>query len=316
MAHGILIPAHFHADLQPFAEKLGAWLVPYDKDGVPQSDSTDSVALFRWWISREQGDRLIEQHPRLRWIHTGSAGIDQILTPAFLASSIVLTNSAGVHAVSIAEWVVSAILAVEKDLVRMFEQQHARVWEKVERSELGEKRVVVLGAGRIAQEIAVRLRPFGVHLTAIRRHRRENDLFDDTRPVAELGEAVRSCSWLVIAVPLTEETRNLVDARVIGSMPQKGRIVNVARGEIVDQEALLAAILEGRIAGAVLDVFREEPLPSDHPFWSMPNVFVLPHTTWRSPQVRQKQIALFAENLQRFVRGEPMLNVVDRKSGY
>lgn len=279
-------------------------------------DSAGSEALFRWWLSVEQGDKLIRDHPKMRWIHTGSAGVDHILTPTFLQANLLLTNSAGVHAVSIAEWVLAAILALEKDLPGMLEQQSAGAWQKVERDELTGKRIVILGGGQIATEIALRLRPFGVGLVCVRRSAKEHPHFDETFPVSALRVAVGDADWLILTLPLTSATRGIVSDEILKLLPARCRVVNVSRGEILDQEALLEALREKRIAGAVLDVFTAEPLPADHPLWSMPNAMVWPHTTGNSPAVRRREIELFSENLRRFVAGKPLLNVVDPAAGY
>jgi phosphoglycerate dehydrogenase-like enzyme len=177
------------------------------------------------------------------------------------------------------------------------------------------KHVVVLGAGKIASEVATRLRPFGVRLTCIRRKSAPHPLFDQVATLGQIGP-LNEADWLIIALPLTKETRQLVDAAFLRMLPDRCRIVNVARGEIIDESALIEALRSGRIAGAVLDVFEQEPLPTDHVFWTMPNVLVFPHTTWRSPQVQERQIALFVENLRRYSGGERLLNVIDTAAGY
>ncbi|HUF17607.1 MAG TPA: D-2-hydroxyacid dehydrogenase [Thermoanaerobaculia bacterium] len=317
-SHGatrVLIPAHFENDLTELALQCGVELIPYDEDGQLTRNGAGARALFRWWLSADQGDCLIREYP-LEWIHTGSAGVDHILTPAFRERTIVLTNSAGVHAPSIAEWVVAMILASEKQLREMFHHQRERRWEKVERNELAGKRILIVGGGRIATEIATRLRPFGVTVTALRRNPVPAVAFDSVLPVSDLYRAAKTSDWLVIAVPLTEETRGLIGRDVFEALPPQARLINVARGEVVDETAMLDALRRGRLAGAVLDVFDEEPLPSDHPFWTMESVVVLPHTTWRSPLVRARQVALFSRNLRSFARGEPLENVVDPARGY
>lgn len=290
-------------------------LVPYDTNGVPLRDASGAVALFRWWLSTERGDQLIDEYP-LRWIHSGSAGVDHILTDAFRNRSITLTNSSGVHAPSIAEWVVLTMLFFEKDLGTMLRQQRERVWEKVERPELSTRTVGIIGAGAIATEIAKRLKSFGPRLLSIRRSAKEHPLFDEVIPVAQLKEAASRVDWLIVAVPLSAETRHLVDRDVLASMKPEGRIINVARGEIVEEPALIEALRDRRIGGAIIDVVESEPPAGDHPFWDLPNVLLLPHTTWRSPEVKTRQLELFVDNLQRFVRGDSLRNVVDVARGY
>ncbi|HVT02288.1 MAG TPA: D-2-hydroxyacid dehydrogenase [Thermoanaerobaculia bacterium] len=316
MTTTVLIPEHFESDLAPRSGELGVNFIPYDPEGRPLRDPSGAAALFRWWIPRAQGDRLIETIPTLWWIHTGSAGVDHILTPAFLASNIQLTNSAGVHAVSISEWVVAAMLSITKDLPRMREQQRSRIWEKVERPELGRQQVVILGAGEIAGHISRRLRAFDVTVTAVRRRASPDARFDAVALVSDLPALLKSADWLIIAVPLTAETRGLVNRSMMEQIPSTGRVVNVARGEIVDEGALVDLLREGRLAGAVLDVFQEEPLPSAHPFWTLDGVTLLPHTTWRSPRVKERQLDLFLRNLRHFVASESLENLVDVRAGY
>lgn len=311
-----LVPAHFVPELQERAEALGVTLVPYDKEGVPQGDSSGSSILFRWWLTVEQGDEIVRRHPDLKWVHTGSAGVDHILTPAFRQADLFLTNSTGVHAASIAEWSVAAILALEKDLPLMLRQQRDRVWEKVTRDELPGKHGVILGAGQIATEIAARLRPFGLRLTCVRRREGNHPLFDRTMPIDRVREAAVDADWLIVTLPLTAVTRGIVDDSLLRTVPPRCRILNVSRGEVIDQRALVRALDEKRIAGAVLDVFATEPLPANDPLWAMENVIILPHTTGFSPKVRRKEIDLFADNLGRYVRDEPLRNVVDQSAGY
>lgn len=311
----VLVPAHFVEALRTALRDYQVELVPYDAEGQLLADGTNARAMFRWWLSAEQGDRFIRDYP-LEWIHTGSAGVDHILTPAFMERSILLTNSAGVHAPSIAEWVVGAILASTKGLREVFDRQRERAWEKVEREELTGKRALIVGAGRIATEIATRLRPFGVTVTVLRKNPAPSEAFDEVLPITDLREASRRADWLIIAVPLTPETRGMIDSEVFNALEPSAQLINVARGEVVDEAALLEALRTGRLGGAILDVFEQEPLPPDHPFWSMEQVIVLPHTTWRSPLVRERQLALFGRNLGHFIRDEPLENVVDPGLGY
>jgi phosphoglycerate dehydrogenase-like enzyme len=312
----ILLPAHFESDLRPLAATLGVELVPYDEEGVPLRPAAGASGLFRWWLSAAQGDRLIEDHPDLRWIHSGSAGIDHILTERFRRSRIVLTNSAGVHAPSIAEWVVGAMLLVVKDFAAMRAQQRERRFEKVLRPELTGQRALFVGTGQIAGAIASRLAPFGMRLAGARRSRAPHPVIGEIVPPERLAAAAADADWLIVTAPLTPETEGIVNRAVLDALPARARVINVSRGELVDEDALIDAIRAKRIAGAILDVFRVEPLPLDHPFWSMDEVVVLPHTTWRSPEVRARQIELFADNLRRFVAGQELRNVVDVGRGY
>lgn len=312
----ILIPGHFATELQERCSELPVELVAYDRHGRTTRDPVGATGVFRWWLSPEEGDALIERENDLRWVHSGSAGVDHILTPVFRSRELILTNSSGVHAPSIAEWIVAAMLYFEKGLFDILRQQKERLFEKVERDELATKHVVVIGAGHIASETAARLRPFGVRLTCVRKSVEPHPSFDETVAVNALRDVAPSCDWLIVAVPLSNETRHLVGRDLLAALPPAARLINVARGEIVDEAALIDALRERRIAGAALDVFEREPLPAESPLWAMENVLVLPHTSWRSPRVKERQLALFVDNLRRFLNGEPMRNVVDISRGY
>jgi len=312
----ILIPQHFHAELGPALRESGLEPVLYDGEGRILGNSEGTIALFRWWISGEVGDQMLVDHPDLRWIHTGSTGIDHILTPNFLDRRPQLTNSAGVQAPSIAEWVVGSMLAMEKDLPAMLEQQRKRIWETVQRDEMTSRTIVFLGAGEIAKAIATRWKPFGSRMIAIRRKQASVAPFDEVATTDSLEAMLAEADWLIITVPLTNETRGMLSDERLSALKLGARIVNVSRGEILDQQALVAHLQSGAIGGAILDVFDEEPLPEAHPLWEMANVYLLPHTTWRSPEVKQRQIDLFLENAAKFSRGEEMRNIVDVDAGY
>lgn len=312
----LLVPQHFQSDLERHLPQFE--LVPYDAAGTPLADSSGIEGFFRWWLSGERGDEILESHPSLRWIHTGSTGVDHILTPAFLRLRPLLTNSAGVHAPSIAEWVVMAMLAMRKGFPALLAQQRDRIWESVQRPEIAGSTVLFFGAGHIAQAIAKRLRPFGVTSIAARKSRSANatEPFDSLIPIGAIDDALAAADYVVLALPLTSETKDVLHAGRIARLKPNAVVVNVSRGEIVDEAALIRALQTRSIEGAILDVFREEPLPAISPFWGLENVYVLPHTTWRSPEVRGRQIELFAENAKRLVAGETLHNVVDVDAGY
>lgn len=312
----MLVPQHFQAEL---ANRLPEFeLIPYDAEGNIAADASGAEVFFRWWLSQERGDEILRQYPALKWIHTGSTGVDHILTPQFFRKPYALTNSAGVHAPSIAEWVVMTMLSITKDFPRMLAQQRDHVWQSVQRPELRGSTVLFLGAGHIARAIAVRLAPFGVSSIAARRSVSGSDPhpFDRVIGPMEADELLPAADFLILALPLTPHTREILHRERIERLGRECMVINVSRGEVIDEEALLDALRSNAIGGAILDVFREEPLPPASPFWDLENVYILPHTTWRSPEVRQRQIELFTENAGRYRRAEPMLNLVDVSAGY
>lgn len=252
----------------------------------------------------------------LEWIHVTAAGVDTLLFDELRDSAVVVTNAHGVFDRPIAEYVLGAVIANAKDSLRSFDLQRGRRWQHREtRSVLGAKALVV-GTGAIGRETARLLRAAGLEVRGAGRVARGDD--PDFGEIVASSNLPAEAGWadhLVIAAPLTAATRGLVDTAVLGAMRPGAHLVNVARGPIVDETALLAAVRGGRIA-ATLDVFDDEPLPPDHPFWDAPNVTVTAHMSgdvigWRDTLADQ-----FATNVRRWLAGEPLLNLVDKKLGY
>ncbi|WP_238175147.1 D-2-hydroxyacid dehydrogenase [Kribbella pratensis] len=252
----------------------------------------------------------------LEWIHVTAAGVDTLLFDELRDSAVVVTNAHGVFDRPIAEYVLGAVIANAKDSLRSFDLQRGRRWQHREtRSVLGAKALVV-GTGAIGRETARLLRAAGLEVRGAGRVARGDD--PDFGEIVASSNLQAEAGWadhVVIAAPLTAETRGLVDGAVLAAMRPGAHLVNVARGPIVDETALLAAVHDGRIA-VTLDVFDNEPLPPDHPLWDAPNVTVTAHMSgdvigWRDTLADQ-----FASNVRRWLAGEPLLNIVDKKLGY
>jgi phosphoglycerate dehydrogenase-like enzyme len=312
----IILPAQIRAQLAPGLppDIAVCWV---DEDGAFDGQPADAVAYFRWWTGRPILQKVLEQAPALRWLHTPSAGVDHVLIPPVLERDIAVTNSAGVHAIPIAEFVLALLLSHVKRLPAYRAAQAEARWERSFRpGELYEQTLLILGIGGIGQAIASRAAAFGMRVLGSRR---------SPRPMEGVEQVVGMDGWrallpeadaVVIAAPLTEETRGMIDAAALAAMKPSAYLINIARGPIIDEPALIAAMNAGRIAGAALDTFEEEPLPPESPLWRLPNITITPHTTSGSPRMHERQIALFLENLRRFRGGEPMLNVVDKAAGY
>ncbi|RZT26797.1 phosphoglycerate dehydrogenase-like enzyme [Kribbella sp. VKM Ac-2569] len=252
----------------------------------------------------------------LEWIHVTAAGVDTLLFDELRDSAVVVTNAHGVFDRPIAEYVLGAVIANAKDSLRSFDLQRGRRWQHREtRSVLG-ARALVVGTGAIGRETARLLRAAGLEVRGAGRVARGDDPdFGEIVASSNLPAEVGWADHVVIAAPLTAATRGLVDAAVLAAMRPGAHLVNVARGPIVDETALLTAVRDGRIA-ATLDVFDTEPLPPDHPLWHAPNVTVTAHMSgdvvgWRDTLADQ-----FAANVRRWLAGEPLLNIVDKKLGY
>ncbi|NTW00181.1 MAG: D-2-hydroxyacid dehydrogenase [Oscillochloris sp.] len=316
----ILLPEALRDALEPLVHAVvpEADLVWFDLQGRPDSDIADAEVLLRWFFDAPTLNDLVEQMPALRWLHIPRAGVDNSLVPAVMARDLLITNSAGVQAVPIAEFVMMFALSHAKQALQLRAVQAERNWHgrDFELSELAGKTMLIIGLGQIGQAIATRAAAFGMHVIGSRRR---------LAPVPGVSEVVVDGGWrpwlgranyVVIAAPLTPETRGMFGADELAAMRPDAYLINIARGEIVDEDALFAALKRNQIAGAGLDVFAAEPLPESSPFWTLPNAFVTPHISWSSPEVRPRTIALFVENLCRFKAGESLVNLVDKHAGY
>jgi phosphoglycerate dehydrogenase-like enzyme len=253
----------------------------------------------------------------LRWIHTISIGVNHVLFPFLVTSDIVLTNARGVYDTSVAEMVMAYMLTVVKELPAFRNLQVEHRWQKVFLQELDGRTVGIVGFGGIGQRVAQLARPFGVRIVATRRRPEcGSQLADQILPHDRLHELMAQSDFVVVALPLTDCTYHLIDARVLAHAKPGAWLINVARGAIVDEPALVRALQKGQLGGACLDVFEEEPLPENSPLWDLPNVIITPHTSGLSPQLYERSADLFLTNLSRYVAGEPLLNVVDKALGY
>lgn len=293
-----------------------------DREGNLDGDASDAEVYFNPSLLKpEVLDKILNAAPGLRWQHTPSAGVNHLLTPTALSRDIILTNSAGVHAIPIAEFVMAFMLNHVKHLGKLHQRQIDRTWDRPWKDstflqELFGATVLIIGAGGIGQAIAQRASAFGMRVWGSRKHPNPLLSFEKIVGANEWYPLLPAADFVVLALPLTSETKEIIDAKVLRSMQRSAYLINIARGALVDETALLTALTEGWIAGAGLDAFVTEPLPAEHPLWSAPNLFVTPHTSWSSPHTRTRTVALFLENLHRYRTEQPLRNVVDRAMGY
>jgi phosphoglycerate dehydrogenase-like enzyme len=252
---------------------------------------------------------LLETFPhatRVRWVHVLSAGIDHVLSPEIVSSPVPLTNGRGVFSRPLGEWTIGAMIYFTYDFPRVLRNQHAHRWEPFSHPELHGRTVAIVGFGDIGNAVGDRALAFGMKLRPIR----SKDGPD------KLIEAIAAADYVVATAPLTPKTRGLIGAPQIAAMKPSAVVINVGRGPVIDQDALLAALKSNKIRGAALDVFATEPLPSDHPFWTMDNVLVSPHCADILPNSRELAVEFFVENFHRFANGEPLKNIVNKHAGY
>ncbi len=257
-------------------------------------------------VPRELVEQVFAMAPRLEWIHVLWAGLDSLLFPALLESRVTLTNGRGVFSRSLAEFVIAGMLWFAKDIRRMRRQQRERRWEKFTVEELHGRQLGIIGHGSIGRAVAALAAAFEMKVIGVGRR----------SPREEFDELIQSSDYIVVCAPLTAETRGLVGEAEFRRMKPGAVLINVGRGPVVDEAALLGALREGRIRGAVLDVYDEEPLPPEHPFWGMENVLLSPHCADNTATWLDEAMQLFLDNFDRYVRGEPLRNVVDKQAGY
>jgi phosphoglycerate dehydrogenase-like enzyme len=286
-----------------FPSNVDVRLVPPEPEPVPDLAEVDLIVP-----SARMHAPLLEllagRGGRLRVIQTTSAGVDWLI--GRVPEHVVVCNARGVYDAPLAEWVVGAILAMERGLVRARDAQARHEWETIEPPELSGRRVVILGLGAIGTAISDRLRAFGVELIGVGRTAR-----DGVSGLADLDEVLRGAEILVNILPLTSETTGLLDARRLSLLPDGALVVNAGRGRTIETAGLVKELQAGRIRAA-LDVTDPEPLPPDHPLWAMPNVLITPHIAGDSPASTIRAFQLAGDQVRRFAAGEPLINEVAR----
>ncbi len=274
------------------------------------------------------GWHLAPQHfavaKRLRWYHTALAGIDECLFPELVASDVVLTNSTGLHSTCIPEHVITQIMVLARNFHEAARMQARREWNRFGMVMSGSgirdvngANLAVLGAGPIGENVARLAAGLGMHVRIMRRDAAHAvPHAEAVVPPSALHELLAWADFVVLAVPLTAETHHLIGAAELAAMRSTAYLINIARGEVVDHAALLQCLQNRGLAGAALDVFDPEPLPADSPFWELDNVVITPHISGYMPQYFDRMLELFEDNLERFLAGKPLRNVVDKRLGY
>jgi phosphoglycerate dehydrogenase-like enzyme len=273
--------------------------------GVP-GDSADDLA------------EVVTGLPGLRWVHATSAGAGEQVRraglPAEALERVAITTSSGVHAVPLAEFAIFGLLAVAKDLPRLIEDQRARAWPEVRQPfrELCGQTLFLVGLGEIGREVARLGKALGMRTVGFRRTEGPPpEWVDEVHGPQRLAELAGRADAMVVSLPLTDQTAGLIDRATIERLPPGCIFVNIGRGAVVDEPALVDALRDRRIAGAVLDVFATEPLPADSPIWTLPNVLVTPHAAALSARENERIVELFVDNLRRYLDGQPLRKVVE-----
>lgn len=274
----------------------------------------EAQVLCVWDFRRPRLAEFWSKAAQLRWVHASSAGVDAVLFDELVASDVVVTNTSGVLDGSIAEYVLGNILAFTKDLPTTIRLQEQHCWRHRDTERAAGRRVLVLGAGSIGRAVGRLCRCAGMVVEGVgSRPRAGDDVFERVVGPDSLQHVLSAADFVVACVPLTAQTTGMMGAPQFAAMPAGSRFINVARGPVVVEEALVAALDSGHLAGAALDVFEQEPLPEDHPFWRMEQVIVSAHQAGDFLGWEEAFSAVFVENFKRFERGEPLNNVVDKQ---
>ena len=273
-------------------------------------------------VGSSEGDLLRLIFPmaqQVRWVHSMSAGVEKILFPELVESPVPLTNGKGVFTGSLAEFAIASILFFAKDLRRLVRNQQAGEWKQFDIELIRDRVLGIVGYGDIGRESARLARAFGMKVVAVRRRaalsNQDSDL-EQTYSPDGLREMLAICDYVLVTTPLTPETRGMIGEAELGVMKNSSVILNVGRGPVIVESALIAALTAKRIRGAVLDVFDEEPLPAGHPFYALENVLLSPHSADHTVGWADLAIHVFIENFERFRAGQPLRNIVDKKAGY
>ncbi|HEY3215116.1 MAG TPA: D-2-hydroxyacid dehydrogenase [Candidatus Eisenbacteria bacterium] len=312
------LPRHLVEDLRAGFPEV-SFVSPADQDEadlrLPEAD-----VVFGWAVKPENFARA----SKLRWIQVTAASVASLLFPELIESPVLVTNGRGLHAVSMAEHALGVLLGFARKLHLARDAQRGRRWaqerlwaEPPAFGQLAGTTLGLVGFGAVGRAIAARARPLGLEVIAVRRHPDPTpDPADAQWGVERLSELLVRSDWVVLAVPLTAETRGLIGAPELARMKPTAALVNLGRGALVDEVALVRALESGRIAGAALDVFDREPLPDASPLWSIPQVLLTPHVSGIGPRLWERATDLFRRNLEAFLTGRPLENLVDKRAGY
>lgn len=280
---------------------------------IKPEDIGDLIEEINILVVTRISDELIKKASRLKWIQAKTTGVDSIVNLPSLRKEVLLTSSRGIHGPQVSEMAILMMLALNRNLPRVIRNQDKRVWEPWPGKLLYKKKVGILGMGVIGKAIAQKCKAFNMTVYGIASYKRDVDVVDHSYGPEDLLQVMREVDYFVIVVPYTPQTEKMVEAEALASMKPTAFLINVGRGQVIDEEALVEVLKTGKIAGAALDVFWKEPLPKDHPFWGMENVIVSSRMSGRCDISVQQVLPILEENLRRYLAGErrDLINLVE-----
>jgi phosphoglycerate dehydrogenase-like enzyme len=278
----------------------------------------EAEAILHWSGPRDLVRSAFLALPNLRWVHSRSAGLDSMLFPELVQSPIPLTNGTGVFSQSLGEWALAVILYFAKDIRRLLRSQEACRWDPFDVEELPGQTVGIVAYGDIGRAVASRVHAMGMRVLALKRHAPavQDPFVERFYGPSELNAMLSECDFVVVAAPLTAETHHMISDDAIAAMKSNAVVINIGRGPVIDQAALVRALAAGKIKGAGLDVFEKEPIPPDDPIFKLPNVLISPHSADNTKDWLNDAMRFFLEQYQRFSNGQPLQNLVEKHLGY
>lgn len=311
----VLVPTNW---MEPIQQRLAqrnqlAQLLAFDAE---HSGPFPGVEVFFRGDGAQRWSEALAQAPQVRWVHTTSAGINGVLEET-APRGLTLTESGVVYRICIGEFVMGMILLAAKRLGTLWDQSRQEHWQWIQQDELYGKTVGIVGLGPIGLGVAERAEGFGMHVIGCRRTGQPIENVTDVVPPSRLNELLERSDYVVLSLPLTDQSKGMLDSSALAHMKHSAWLINIARGQLVDTDALMAALNEGRIAGVCTDVTDPEPLPPGHPLWKCPNTFITPHTSpGHTTALLQRKIDHFLDNLQRYQQGQPLEGLVQEHRGY
>ena len=301
-------------------------LIPLAADGGQADSLDDAEVLLRFYLKDQHPviygaavlRRILQRCPSLRWMHVGRAGVEDVLIPELVESDVVLTNGAGMPKLAMAETVLAFILADTKALYDHFRNQQSATWRYLPHRELPGLTVAIIGLGQTGLEVARLCKLMGMRVIGTKRRVTGEPLpnVDELFPSTAQDECVAQADYVVVACALTPETHHLVGAAALRAMKRDAALINVARGAVVDEAALIEGLRSGEIRAAYLDVFEKEPLPPESALYRLPNAIVMPHNSPFSQNLVAHMADIFLDSFDRYCSGRPLINIVDKRAGY
>lgn len=282
------------------------------KEALPHVADADAIALWGF----QDAEPLLQAAPHVRWVHSLSDGVERLLTKSMMERPIILTNSHGIHDRAVSEHTMAMLLSWYRRIPDAVRNQSAHRWNRPKGQTLFGKTILIVGFGGIGRAIAQRAKVFETRVLAVKKHISTELFADHVYNQEEILSVLPEADIVIAALPATPETEKFFGEKEFKAMKKSALFINIARASIVDENALLCALKEGKIAGACLDVFSAEPLPADHPFWDMENVIMTPHIASMVPDFWDRLLALLRTNYEAFAAGGKLLNTVDKEKGY